>query len=149
MGHQLRQLRLAADGPLEVVRDVLPGSGFYDIHRVRLHGEGLYHAYGLLYPRDRRQLSAEVLAIAGRPGLAALLIDRARSQGPRLRICDRYSFEERDHLVAWLSALGYPVRGLSQPMGVQFAADSLARLRRDLGPLIHASQRARVWRADR
>lgn len=149
MGHQLRQLRLAADGPLEVVRDVLPGSGFYDIHRVRLHGEGLYHAYALLYPRDRRQLSAEVLAIAGRPGLAALLIDRARRQGPQLRICDRYSPEERQALVAWLAALGYPARGLAAPSGVQFAPGSLPALRRELAPLIHPSQRARVWRTDR
>jgi hypothetical protein len=149
LGHQLRQLRLAADGPLEVVRDVLPGTGFYDIHRVRLHGEGLYHAYGLLYPRDRRQLSPEVLAIAGRPGLAALLVDAGHRQGRHLRITGRYSADEVTDLVTWLRGLGYPARPLGQPKGVRLEAAGLPSLRRDIGPLVYPGQRAKIWRTDR
>lgn len=84
--HQSRQLHKLHDGPLDLIIDTVPTEGFYDEKRLRCHGEGLYRAYELLYPRDTYTISPEVLEVAGQRGIAALWCDKGRIRGDRYEI---------------------------------------------------------------
>lgn len=143
--HQLRRLRRLHDGPLEAHIDVLPGEGFYDIHRVRLTTPALHRAYELLHPRDERRLSAEVLAITGWMGMAALWIDQGRwPSRTRPTITGRFSLEEYGVLDAWLEAQGIArvqPRRQDRRNSLVIAPDAIERFMAALRPHVHRSQR--------
>ena len=75
LSYQLFTLRRSHDGPFEDQRAALEGESFYDDEQILFHGEGLHAAYDLLYPRDRKHITKEVLDITGLMGLTALWID--------------------------------------------------------------------------
>lgn len=75
LGHQVRALQQAATGELRLDQDVLPGQGFYDVRRARLHSPLLERALELLMPDGEPQLGIEVLQVAGTRGLASLWLD--------------------------------------------------------------------------
>lgn len=104
--HQARALRSVHDGPLEIVRDRMATDDYYDNERLRIHSGDLMRAYELLYPRDERQLTFEVLSITGQQGLAAMWCDCAGPErnGAVLRL--RCSHEEVDIVQQWLDAMG-------------------------------------------
>ncbi|NDC87504.1 MAG: hypothetical protein EB075_01615 [Bacteroidetes bacterium] len=100
--HQSRQLHRLHDGPLDLVIDTVQTDGFYDDKRLRCHGEGLYRAYELMYPRDERVVTPEILAITGIQGIAALWCDHGSVEGQKLRITcpggKKEAFLVYDHL---------------------------------------------------
>jgi hypothetical protein len=75
LNHQVRLLRQAATGPVRFDQDTLPGRGFYDIARARLHSPLLERAIELLQPDGQPRLNGEVLQVAGLRGLASLWLD--------------------------------------------------------------------------
>ncbi len=101
--HQNRQLHSLHDGPLDTVIDTIQTDGFYDDKRLRCHGEGMYRAYELMYPRDERIVTPEILAITGMKGIAALWNDYGSIEGQKLRITcpggKSEAFLVHDHLV--------------------------------------------------
>lgn len=110
MIHQSRQLHKYHDGPLDLEIDTLATEGFYDDKRLRCHGDELYRAYELLYPRDTRTLTPEVLALTGHRGVAALWCDRGRAKRQELEIlcCARNQANgETKMIFEWLRGLGY------------------------------------------
>ena len=54
---------------------MLAGESYYDDEKILFTGEGLHAAYSLLYPRDKKVITKEVLDITGLMGLTALWID--------------------------------------------------------------------------
>ena len=83
---QMRHLKKAHQGKVDIVWDVVETDGFYDKQRLRLQGEGLYRAYELLYPRDRKVISPAVMDICGLTGMAALWADGGSIYGRKGRI---------------------------------------------------------------
>ena len=82
----MRHLKKAHQGKVDIVWDVVETDGFYDKQRLRLQGEGLYRAYELLYPRDRKVISPAVMDICGLTGMAALWADGGSIYGRKGRI---------------------------------------------------------------
>jgi hypothetical protein len=78
LSYQLFALRRSHDGPYDDQRDVMTADGFYDNERIRFQGDGLHAAYNLLYPRDRKVITKQILDITGLVGLTALWIDNGR-----------------------------------------------------------------------
>jgi hypothetical protein len=147
--HQVKQLRQCHDGPLEVVHDRLPGTGFYDDERVRIRSEALRRAYELLYPRDERFLSERVLSIVGQQGLAALWSDQAELNGNFVVFKMRRSAEEVELLRSWLQGMGrvsepWPSKGKIQGFKVRLITGR--KIYRSLMPLLHGDVR-KNWRS--
>jgi hypothetical protein len=145
LDHQLRRLRAFHDGPVEAVYDTVPGDGFYDEHRIRFHGEGLYRVYELLYPRDQRLISRAVLDIAGDFGLASLWVDGGESHRQWLDFTPNYSAPEYEATVAWMRDLGFEARlnrSDSTLYGIRVHAPYDRKLRKHLNRIVHPSKRA-------
>ena len=106
LGHQLNSLRTLHDGPIDCYRDRIATDGYYDLERFRLTGEGLWRAYELLCPRDRKVISRPVLDLVGVPGLTALWIDKGKYIGRRGHINGRWSPEDSKTMVEWIQDLG-------------------------------------------
>ena len=106
LDHQSRILRKYHDGPVDVVWDRIATNGFYDKERIRLRGEGLWRAYELLCPRDKREISPAVLDIVGLNGLTALWMDQGRFLGRRGQIKGRYSDQEYEEIAKWIRSFG-------------------------------------------
>jgi hypothetical protein len=77
--HQCRHLHKLHDGPLDSVTDTVQTDGFYDVKRLRCHGEGLYRAYELLYPRDEKTITLDLLMLTGLRGVASFWCDCGES----------------------------------------------------------------------
>lgn len=107
LNHQLRMLHKAHDGKLEAVSDVVQGDGFYDDRRIRVHSPDLYRVYDLLYFRDERRLTPEVLEIIGPQGLAALWCDTGSMIGTKAVLRSWTSVDETQHLKNWALDLGH------------------------------------------
>lgn len=142
--HQVRRLQRAHDSPLETVCDTVPTDGFYDIHRARMHGEGLYRVYELLYPRDERRISEQVLAIAGMEGAATLWLDHGcwRGKRPAFNLCCSQS--ESEIIVNWLRRLGlHCLPSLTSGNGrlVVVNPGYINSFTKTLRPWVHASMR--------
>jgi hypothetical protein len=95
------------DGKLEAVSDIVQGSGFYDDRRIRVHSPDLYRVYELLYFRDERRLTPEVLRIAGAQGIAALWCDTGTATKTKAILRARADAEETQYLVDWVREFGY------------------------------------------
>jgi hypothetical protein len=147
--HQVRHLRRVHDGPLQVHRDALPGTGFYDVHRAQLTSPALHRAYELLYPRDEKCLSAQVLAIAGWGGFTSLWLDFGRwesARRPALR--GRFSVAEYQLLADWLAEQDVETCRLTGPRphhrGMAIAPDSVTRAMARMRPHAPRGMRFRL-----
>jgi hypothetical protein len=146
LDHQLRRLRKVHDGPIEADWDILPTNGFYDDHRVRLHCEELYHVYELLYPRDERTITPEILEIAGSEGLAALFTDRASLGVSTIQLGTFPNSREVLVIERWLRGLGYPPFTTTRSTARRFvylSGEAAQRLKRNVWPLLHPVIRAK------
>lgn len=142
--HQLKQLRLSHPGQLEYVWDVVPTDGFYDKHRLRVQSDELYRAYELLYPRDKKVVTTQILDICGLYGLTALWSDRARMVGRKAKISTRFSSAENELLADWCTANGFPCKLIGRGhthSGIQFSRDVTADLITSIRPYIHKTMR--------
>ena len=107
LNHQLRLLHKAHDGKLEAVSDIIQADGFYDDRRIRVHSPDLYRAYDLLFFRDERRLTPEILQITGMQGLAALWCDTGTASRRKVVLRSWASLEETQYLRDWVVNLGY------------------------------------------
>lgn len=107
LNHQLRMLHKVHDGKLEAVSDIVQTNGFYDDRRIRVHSPDLYRVYELLYFRDERRLTPEILSIAGAQGLAALWCDTGTTSKTKAVLRSWANAEETRYLQDWVLGLGY------------------------------------------
>lgn len=145
---QLRQLQELHDGPLEFVRDRVPSSGFYDVHRLRVHGEGLYRAYELLCPRDERTVTPELLQMLGDQALGCLWSDAGSWASHRIAFKSTdVKHEDWLALDQWLKDQGYRPKlwwNHSQAVRIQLDLRDGARFKQAAAAHMHYSQRQRL-----
>ena len=91
LNHQLKLLREAQPGKLDTYWDMLRTDGFYDKFRLRVRSDELYRAYELMYPRDRKVITPQIISITGMPGVSALWSDRGRVVGRLGKIITKLS----------------------------------------------------------
>ena len=147
LDHQLRKLRQYHDGAVDYVWDRLPTDGFYDMERFRFQGDMLWRAYELLYPRDKRMISREVLNTAGLKGAAALWIDQGRITGKRGSIRGSYSEKEYEALESWFNDLSIPAkihRNNISIVQLSFKKDSLNELINLIRPYVHINMKKKL-----
>ena len=143
---QLFTLRRVALGPHDSVRSVIAGRGFYDSERIKFNAEGLEQAYGLLYPRDERRITKQVLDLTGINGLTALWLDQGRINSSKRGILrGKYSREELDLIKDAFSSAGIHC-GFSPLIGgsILFNVDAMKALKALLAPHTHYSMRAKL-----
>lgn len=128
-------LHKAHDGKLEAVADVVQGDGFYDDRRIRVHSPDLYRVYELLYFRDERRLTPEILSIAGERGLAALWCDTGTCTKTKAILRSWANAEETHYLHQWVLELGY-TPALAQRGRLEFHGVFADDLRQDLRQVI-------------
>ena len=144
LNHQLKQMRLAHAGQLEYVWDVLPTDGFYDKKRLRVRSDELYRAYELMYPRDKKIITPQVMSICGIYGLTALWSDRGRVVGRLGKIRTRLSTEDNHVIAGWCNDNGFSCSLISREdkcFGIQFDRDSTQNLIASIRPHIHKTMR--------
>jgi len=127
LSHQLKQLRDAHLGQLEFDIDVLPCDGFYDDVRLRVRSDELYRAYELMYPRDKKVVTPQILGLTGIIGMSALWSDRGRIVGRIAKIRSRFTPEANIALVDWCNRHGFEskhIARLDRSYGVQFTPHS-------------------------
>lgn len=135
---QMRKLKKAYQGKMDIVWDVVETDGFYDKQRLRIHCDGLYRAYELLYPRDRKVISADVMNICGLTGMTALWSDAGVVEGRRGRIRAGYSLADATHISKWCNQNGFKCTP-----GLLFTPESTKSLFDAIRPDTHLTMR---WR---
>ena len=146
LSYQLFTLRRSANAPYDDVRSTLAGRGYYDSERIRFRAEGIEQAYGLLYPRDERVITKQVMDLVGILGLTALWIDRGRiNSSKRGSIRGKYTREEfdcfRDAYQAHGVACSYsPIAGGN----LVFSKEGMKDLKALLAPHTHYDMRAKL-----
>jgi len=78
--HQVRLLQRSSGGSVRADVDMLPGQGYYDLRRARLHSPLLERAMELLQVDEGQRFSIEALQVAGVRGVASLWLDVGRWQ---------------------------------------------------------------------
>ncbi len=106
LSYQSKLLKQLHQGSIDYYKDRISGHGFYDKERFRFHGNQLYKAYELLYPRDQRFVSRDILEMTGKKGLALLWVDQGRINGRRGSLRGKYSSEEYRNIAAYMNELG-------------------------------------------
>lgn len=146
LSYQLFSLRRAAQGPSDDVRDTLTSKGFYDTERIRFTGEGLDATYRLLYPRDKRLITAEVLGITGLSGLTALWLDQSRINSSKRGILrGKYSTEELKLIAEAFREHGIKARYTPRMgEGLWFDVDDMKALKKLLAPYVHRTMQAKL-----
>lgn len=145
--HQVRTLRRLADAPSDFVIDRIDTDGFYDKIRARLHCDDLWRAYELMYRRDEKQITREILDITGLQGLIALWSDYGRLNGLRSAVGGRRSHEVTELLAEWATDLGFPATASFIRNGdklLRFDKHSTAKLIHDLKPKLHYTMRRKL-----
>jgi len=142
LGHQVRGLQRAATGELRLDQDTLPGQGYYDIRRARLHSPLLERALELLMPDGEPRLTTEVLQVAGVRGLASLWLDLgAWRPGGAARLPLR-SGADAELLVHHLKQLGVSAAAADRKGPVlEFRPVAMAEFADLLRPQVHRSMR--------
>lgn len=145
--HQTRTLKQLHGGPIDIVSDRIPTDGFYDIERIRLHGDNLWRAYELLYPRDQRTLSRHVLDLTGLHGLASLWLDYGTFAGRKAHIKGRFSSDEAMLIADWIKDLGFAARVTNayDRRMVSIQPESQQAAMRAIRPVVHPSMRKKLW----
>lgn len=84
--HQVHTLRTLERkrGSLDIVYDSVEKDDFYCDVRVRIQSDDLWPAYELLYPRDEKKVTREVIDIAGMHGIKSLWADKRRFTGLKM-----------------------------------------------------------------
>ena len=123
LNQQLKLLREAHPGKLDTHWDMLPTDGFYDKFRLRVRSDELYRAYELMYPRDKKVVTPQIISITGMPGVSALWSDRGRVVGRLGKLVTRWSHEENEYLADWINEQGFECRAVRK-LGVQFTRES-------------------------
>tara|TARA_B100001250_G_scaffold38232_1_gene30515 strand:- start:962 stop:1291 length:330 start_codon:yes stop_codon:yes gene_type:complete len=98
----------------------------------------------LLYPKDQKVISREVLNIAGLKGAAALWIDQGRVIGKKGSIRGRFSENDYVELEAWFNDLDIPAkihRNNISVVQLSFKKDSLEALSKLLRPMVHLTMK--------
>lgn len=142
--HQLRQLRRVYPGELEHEFQAIGTDGFYDDCRLLVHCPEMQRVYDLLYPRDEKCVSPQVLAIAGPAALASLWSDRGRSDGKTISFASLRSKQSTLVAAEWLDSLGYgSASELIQPSetSIRLSEDATKRFAKDVYPLVHVTMR--------
>ena len=148
LSYQLFSLRREHDGPFDDIRDVVPGESYYDSERIRFQGSGLDVAYGLLYPRDRKTISKQVLDLAGLQGLCALWMDCGRiSLNRDGLIKGRFSNDDYGLIIDriidhQIRAMPLMVHGTIR--GVRLKPDAMLSFARLIRPYAHFSMKAKL-----
>lgn len=145
LSHQIRTLQRLHQGKLDVVWDQVERDTFYCDVRARVRSDALWAAYELMYPRDEKVITREIIDIAGMTGVAALACDLAVCNSKRLslRLPRGNAADLRDFLVE----KGYPARLLRIPGGIENVfVTELAGIEfaKDLRKIIHRSMRHKV-----
>lgn len=148
LSYQLFALRRSHDGPCDDVRDVLSTDTFYDDERIRFQGDGLEAAYGLLYPRDKKVITPQIMDLVEVPGLTALWIDNGKIHANRTgQIKGRYSHEEYEAIAGAMRRHGIECRikmGGSYPFSLNLSAFSMEAFARLVRPYAHFSMKAKL-----
>lgn len=82
--HQARTLQGLHQGPVRLVRDRIDSDSFYSDTLIRIQCDELSAAYELMYPRDEKVVTREIVQIAGMTGVAALFCDYGTVRGRKL-----------------------------------------------------------------
>ena len=144
LSHQLKQLREAHLGALEFDLDVLPCDGFYDDVRLRVRSDELYRAYELMYPRDKKVVTPQIVGLTGIVGMSALWSDRGRIVGKTAKIRSRLTPEANIALVDWCNSHGFEskhIARLDRSYGVQFTPDATRKFISAIRPHTHKIMR--------
>lgn len=129
----------------------MPGESFYDDERIRFTGEGLVRVYQLLYPRDKKVITPEVLEIAGIQGLTALWLDygtiqkttrRGHLTGPFSR--DEYIAIASAYKQAGVTMTRRQVGNFSRVYGLGMDAEQTAELVKLIRPYAHVGMREKL-----
>jgi hypothetical protein len=147
--HQFKALRQVGGPGVISVIDSVPGSGYYDLCRGRLHSPLLERAMEILCPEGEIHLSAEALQVAGDRGLASAWLDSGHWDGPM----GRFEMRSRGDAEALHSAIQERgIRGMVLSSGggrgrcnVFYGADAMQDLVRLLRPHVHRSMRHSLW----
>lgn len=143
--HQIRILQRLHQGRLEIVWDQVERDSFYCDIRARFHTDALWAAYELMYPRDEKVITRQIIDIAGMIGVAALTCDTASCTGKRFYL--RLPHGDIEDLRGYLVEAGYPVSVFRNAAGSVMAyvreRPGLG-LAKDLRKIIHSSMRHKV-----
>lgn len=141
LGHQVKALRRAGGAGIVVDVDTVPGKGFYDIRRARIHHPWLERVMEILCPDGEQRISAEALLVAGPRGLASAWLDGgdwARAIGVlHLRTPD-----DARAMRAFLEQQGFPSGSIHAARSLQFRPAVADELMRQIRPHVHRSMRA-------
>jgi len=147
--HQLKALRQAGGPGVMAVIDAVPGSGYYDLCRGRIHSPLLERVMEILCPEDDIRLSAEALQVAGDRGLASAWLDGGHWDG----LSGRFEMRSPEDAEALHSAIQQ--RGIHGMIigsggnrgrcGVFYGVDAMQDLVRLLRPRVHRSMRHCLW----
>ena len=120
---QLRNPKDSHPGQLDYHWDVLPTDG----STTRTVSEGcsdeLHRAYELMYPRDKKIITPQIISIVGMQGVSALWSDRGRVVGRLGKLVTRWSHEENEYLAEWINSQGLDCRAVRK-LGVQFTRET-------------------------
>ncbi len=144
LSHRLRNLRYSHDQPVDYYADRLATNGFYDLERIRFQGERLWRVYELMYPRDKKVISREILDVVGVKGLTALWLDQGRIVGKRGSIRGKYTEQDYEVLESYLNDIDIPAkihRNQNAIIQLSIKKDSLLELITRIRPYVHITMK--------
>lgn len=144
LSHQLKQLRDCHLGKLEFEIDVLQCDGFYDDVRLRVRSDELYRAYELMYPRDKKIVTPQIIGMTGVVGMSALWSDRGRIIGKIGKIRSRLNPEANIALADWCNKQGFEckhIKRLDRSYGIQFTPNATQSFITAVRPYTHKIMR--------
>ena len=148
LSYQLFALRKFHDGPTDDVRDTISGESFYDDERIRFQGAGLDAAYSLLYPRDHKQITSQVMDITDIQGLTALWVDGGRINLKRAGLIKgRFIAEEYEAIAEALKRHGIESkikRSSKHLLGLEMKPEAMESFARLIRPYAHFSMKAKL-----
>ena len=147
LSHQLRNLRYSHDQPVDYYADRLATNGFYDLERIRFQGERLWRVYELMYPRDKKVISREILDVVGVKGLTALWLDQGRIVGKRGSIRGKYTEQDYEVLESYLNDIDIPAkihRNQNAIIQLSIKKDSLIELITRIRPYVHITMKKKL-----
>lgn len=130
------------------MRDLISGSSYYDDERIRFYGEGLHAAYQLLYPRDVKVISQQVMDLTGVMGLTALWMDCGRITSSKCgRLRGRFNAEAASAIKQAL--LRHDIHskinaGVTNGRVLTLNRESMTKLARLIRPYAHYSTKAKL-----
>ena len=142
LNYQVKLLREAHPGKLDTHWDMLPTDGFYDKFRLRARSDELYRAYELMYPRDKKVITPQIISITGMQGVAALWSDRGRVVGRLGKILTRWGDDENEFLAEYISQQGYECM-VTKGSGVRFSRTSTKEVINALRPFTPRCMRSK------